>query len=579
MSALAGSYNYAIVILSAGIAVLAAWTSLDLAERVTAARGAIRLAWLIGGAIAMGIGIWSMHYTAMLAFRLPVPVLYHWPTVLLSLLLGIVASAVALFVVSRARLGWPEAVAGSVCQGSGIAALHYISMDSMRFAGMHNYSPAVVALSILFAIAGSLLSLRLTFLCRNETAGQSRRRVASALLMGAAVCLMHYTAMAAATFTSSLGIPNLAHTVRVTLLDTAGFVTVVAVVLGGALLTSMVDRRQERSALLDALFEQAPQAIALMNGGNRVVRVNREFTRVFGYTLEETLGRPLGDLIAPGDLRDEFQRLATLVSDGRRVDAEAVRQRKDGSRLQVHLVGLAILVPGGQFASCAMYRDVTERKQAEAEVRSLTGRILSLEDEERRRLARELHDTTSQSLVALCMNLSVVSESAGVLNPRAQAAVAESAALADQCLREIRTVSYLLHPPELDELGLQYALSGYIDGFIQRSGIRVEIEVPPDLGRLPRLIETTVFRIVQESLTNIHRHSGSDTARVRLAKGPSNLILEVEDAGYGIRADAPSGVGIASMRERLQQVNGRLDTISRPGGTVIRATIPLPARI
>src|ERR1700719_1134878 len=110
MSAWAGSYNYAIVVLSAGIAVLAAWTSLDLAERVTAARGAIRLAWLISGAIAMGIGIWSMHYTGMLAFRLPVPVLYHWPTVLLSLLAGVVASAVALFVVSRARLGWPEAV-------------------------------------------------------------------------------------------------------------------------------------------------------------------------------------------------------------------------------------------------------------------------------------------------------------------------------------------------------------------------------------------------------------------------------------------------------------------------------------
>jgi PAS domain S-box-containing protein len=220
-----------------------------------------------------------------------------------------------------------------------------------------------------------------------------------------------------------------------------------------------------------------------------------------------------------------------------------------------------------------------ERKQAEAELRSLTGRILSLEDEERRRLARELHDTTSQSLAALCMNLSVLSESAGVLNPRAQEAVAESAALADQCLREIRTVSYLLHPPELDEPGLRYALSRYIDGFIQRSGIRVEIEVPPDLGRLPRLIETTVFRIVQESLTNIHRHSGSDTARVRLAKDPSNLVLEVEDAGDGIRADAPSGVGIASMRERLQQVNGRLETISRPGGTVIRATIPLPAGI
>src|SRR6202030_480606 len=123
-------------------------------------------------------------------------------------------------------------------------------------------------------------------------------------------------------------------------------------------------------------------------------------------------------------------------------------------------------------------------------------------------------------------------------------AMAESINLADQCLREIRTVSYLLHPPELDELGLESALSRYIDGFIQRSGIRVEFEVSPDLGRLPQAVETTLFRIVQECLTNIHRPSGSVTARVRLVRGPSNLVLKVEDAGHGIGSDVPPGVGI-----------------------------------
>src|ERR1700730_9215295 len=148
MSALAGSYNYAIVILSAGIAVLAAWTSLDLAERVTAARGAIRLAWLISGAIAMGIGIWSMHYTGMLAFRLPVLVLYHWPTVFLSLLAGIISSDIAFFVVSQERLEWLVALAGSVFQGTGIAALHYTGMAAMRMQAMSHYSPAIAGLSV-----------------------------------------------------------------------------------------------------------------------------------------------------------------------------------------------------------------------------------------------------------------------------------------------------------------------------------------------------------------------------------------------------------------------------------------------
>jgi signal transduction histidine kinase len=173
------------------------------------------------------------------------------------------------------------------------------------------------------------------------------------------------------------------------------------------------------------------------------------------------------------------------------------------------------------------------------------------------------------------MNLSVVSEFADILDPRARSAMAESVTLADQCLREIRTVSYLLHPPELDELGLEFALSRYIEGFILRSGIAVELDLPPDLGRLPQPVETTLFRIVQECLTNIHRHSGSSSARVRLVRGPSRLILEARDAGLGISEDAPSGVGIASMRERLQQLNGELEIVSQPGGTTVKATIPL----
>ena len=213
------------------------------------------------------------------------------------------------------------------------------------------------------------------------------------------------------------------------------------------------------------------------------------------------------------------------------------------------------------------------------QLRALSGRLLRLEDEERRRLARELHDTTAQWLAALSMNLSVVSESAGLLNPRARAAVAESTALADRCLRDIRTVSYLLHPHELDELGLESALSRYIDGFIRRSGIQVEVEVPSDLGRLPQAVETTIFRVVQESLTNIRRHSGSATARVSLLRSPSNLVFEVSDAGRGIGDDATSGVGIASMRERVQQLNGRLEIASHSSGTSVKATIPLSSSL
>jgi two-component system NarL family sensor kinase len=175
------------------------------------------------------------------------------------------------------------------------------------------------------------------------------------------------------------------------------------------------------------------------------------------------------------------------------------------------------------------------------------------------------------------MNLSVVSEFAGILQPRAQAAMAESVALADQCLREIRTVSYLLHPRELDDLGLESALSRYTDGFVQRSGIRIELDIAPGLGRLPEAVETAIFRAVQECLTNVHRHSGSSTARVRLIRITSNLVLEVEDRGRGIGHDATSGVGIAGMRERVKQLDGRLEISSHSGGTSVKATIPVPS--
>ena len=396
-----GSYNGLLVVVSVLIAILASYTALDLAERVAAARGRARQAWLISGATALGIGIWSMHYTGMLAFQLPVPVLYHWPTVLLSLLMGIVSSIIALFIVSRKRLEPLAALAGGVFQGAGIAALHYTAMASMRLPAMCRYSPAIVALSVLLAIVGSLLSLWLTFRFRDETAGRRLRKAASALLMGAAISVMHYTGMAAVSYTASAAVPNLSHAVPVTPLGIAGIVTVTVMVLVGAVVTSLVDRLQERSALLDGIFEQAPQAIVLMDADWRVVRVNREFIGLFGYTPQELLGRRLSELIVPGELRDEFQRHKELVSRGQRVDTEALRQRKDGSRLHVLMVCVPVFVPGGQISICAMYRDITERKAAEVALQALSIRLLEVQETERRHFARELHDEIGQLATGL----------------------------------------------------------------------------------------------------------------------------------------------------------------------------------
>jgi NO-binding membrane sensor protein with MHYT domain/signal transduction histidine kinase len=230
---LAGSYDDLFVALSVLIAILASYAALDLARRVTSAQGNTRHLWLTGGATAMGFGIWSMHYIGMLAFRLPVPVQYDWPTVLLSLLAAILASAVALFIVSRHKMGWVRALLGSILMGGGIATMHYTGMAAMRLPAMCRYSPALITLSVILAIVISLVALFLTFYFRGVTDAWSWRKMLSALVMGAAIPVMHYTGMAAANFTSSSSEhQNLSHAVNVSSLSAAGIVIVAVMVLG-----------------------------------------------------------------------------------------------------------------------------------------------------------------------------------------------------------------------------------------------------------------------------------------------------------------------------------------------------------
>src|SRR5216684_6248470 len=209
--AMASSYDYRLVALSVIIAIFASYAALELAGRTTAARGRVRLAWLIGGATAMGVGIWSMHYIGMLAFNLPVPVLYDWPTVLLSLLAAIFASAVALFVVSRKKLDWPRAITGSAIMGGGIATMHYTGMAAMRLPAICSYRPSLLILSVALAIAISLVAIWLTFHFREDGTASFSWKIGCAVIMGAAIPTMHYTGMAAARFAPSSVSPDTAH--------------------------------------------------------------------------------------------------------------------------------------------------------------------------------------------------------------------------------------------------------------------------------------------------------------------------------------------------------------------------------
>ncbi len=219
---------------------------------------------------------------------------------------------------------------------------------------------------------------------------------------------------------------------------------------------------------------------------------------------------------------------------------------------------------------------------ANQNLRELSARLLQLQDEERRRIARELHDSVGQMLAALNMNLSAVRSDVERLAKTANALV-DSENLVQQMSTEVRTISHLLHPPLLDEAGLASALRWYVDGFAVRSKIRVDLDLPEDFGRLPRESETAIFRVVQECLTNIHRHSGSLIAKIRLRQRDAGVIVEIEDRGKGIplekqqemTASGTPGVGIRGMRERIRQLGGTLEVNSNNSGTVVAVKLPV----
>jgi signal transduction histidine kinase len=225
-----------------------------------------------------------------------------------------------------------------------------------------------------------------------------------------------------------------------------------------------------------------------------------------------------------------------------------------------------------------------ELKTANASLRELSARLLQMQDEERRRIARELHDSVGQLLAAISMNMAVVEREQDKLSPEGRKAFQENRSFVQQILRGIRTISHLLHPPLLDESGLPSALGWYVEEFSERSGIAVTLNCSPSVGRFPSDIETAIFRIVQECLGNIHRHAQSPTAAISLETCDSGVKLVVSDRGRGISADkqfhlsqgARAGVGMRGMQERTAQLAGQLKIESNGSGTTVTATIPCP---
>jgi len=388
--------------------------------------------------------------------------------------------------------------------------------------------------------------------------------------------------------------------------------------------TEVAERKQVEISLrasqarFAGILEISADAVISADADLRITLFNQSAEKIFGYSAQEVLGQSM-NLLIPERLRAihdqhvtgfaESAKQSLLMSTRRRVlglrkdgtefpmnasvsrldlggertftiicsditqevrIAEELRKAHDELELRVR-ERTADLVQSNQF----LQTEIAERKQAEKEVQDLSQRMLRVQEEERRNLARELHDGATQNMVALSLNMAQIRHGDSV-TPETAAMIDECMRLVEDCTTELRTISYLLHPPLLEELGLGRTLRGYVDGFARRSGIAVTLTAPGDLDQLGFDVELAVFRIVQEALSNIHRHSHSSTAQILLIRQDAALGLEISDQGRGIPPGKDmAGVGIAAMRERVRLLRGRLDIKTSSSGTTITISLPL----
>jgi PAS domain S-box-containing protein len=330
----------------------------------------------------------------------------------------------------------------------------------------------------------------------------------------------------------------------------------------------------EKATLLDlandAIF------IKTKNPGDAISYWNKGAERLYGWTASEALGQNPAEL-----LRTSYPIPLADIERHEVWEGELLHTTRDGRRITVASRWTMLRNESGAPAGwMEINTDITDRKRAENAARSLSGRILSLQDDERRRIARGLHDSLGQYLAALKMQLGLISMSDG----DQAALISDASEIVDRCLTETRTVSHLLHPPLLDEAGFGSAARWFVEGFAQRSGVAVDLSLPPDLGRLSSDIEIALFRALQEALTNVHRHSASPKADIRLTLVRNQVRLEVQDYGNGMSPDTlrqlhegagKTGVGVAGMRERVRELDGYMTIHSDPHGTLLTVVLPL----
>jgi NO-binding membrane sensor protein with MHYT domain/two-component sensor histidine kinase len=468
---MAGTYDPWLVLLSVIVAVNASFVALSLASRLAAARGRrVEWFWLAGGAMSMGAGIWSTHFIGMLAFRRLISTEYDVRITLLSLLIAVLASGIALFVASRSTLSVERLLGAGLLMGFGIASMHYVGMAAMRMQPPISYAPGGVALSVLIAVAASMVTVWSAFRLRLETVLTALgKKAGSALAMAGGICGMHYTAIAAASFAPG---------------------SVCAV---------------------------APQ-----------------------HFDNASMGTALGALV----LLFLVLTLFLCACDARNAASlETMVAERTGSLNRVS-----------------------------SDLRRALRHVADLQDEERRRLAAELHDIVGQNLSALSVEVAMARDQ---LDPATGAGLIErlgrASTLARQSVEAVRNVMAELRPPGLDELGLAAALRWHAERLQSRTGISIRLQLDEALPRPSAAVEDALLRVTVEALCNAAKYSGARAIQVRLEGRADTIALDVADDGGGFDADnqaartESSGWGLTIMKERALAVGAELRVLSAPG--------------
>jgi PAS domain S-box-containing protein len=621
---LTGSYDYSEVARSVLIAIAASYAALDLAGRVTAASGRARAAWLTGGATAMGIGIWAMHFKGMLAFRLPVSVEYHWPTVLASLLAAILASAVALYVASRRKMGLVEALTGSAIMGSGIVGMHYIGMAAMRLPAVTRFSPLLVTFSVLYAILFSLIALLMAFGLREETRWTVPRRLGSATVMGVAVSAMHYTGMAAASFIPAPP-PDPSHAVSVSPLGNFGVVIATLIVLVAAIVTSSVDRRAsvevqrlnqelerrvaERTLQLEAAGEQSralidaiPQQIWSGPPDGSLDFCNARWRSYMGLTQEELQGEGWQRMLHLDDRERVLKAWRESVLNGTPYEQEERHRGADGQCRWFLARGVPLRDSKGRIVRWyGTNTDIEDRKRAEAALQEAQDKLAHVtRTQAMGELAAAIAHEVNQPLTAIVTNGNFCLRRLASATPNPdelRAAITEIVNDGTRASAVISRIRALLMKgaPRRTELDINEVIQDVtilLRNELTRNRVFLRTDLAADLPRVPSdpvelqqvLINLVVNAIgAMRTLTDRPRE-----LLIKSAKHTDGVSIQVQDSGPGIdpgQADRifepffttkPEGIGmgLSISRSIVESHGGRLWAVAGSNGALFEFTLP-----